>query len=1338
MVFVAPVLKQRRTGTRQRYDVCTAACVLHLLVVACIGAATVTGTIVRLRYTLQSYNTNNTGDCYCSSTGTTLVREYQSFITHQHRRIIMSSAIDAFRRSSATTSNKLPLVRKDSIDEDDDDDGNNDDGNVQQQLRTTTRKATTSSKLVPLNSTNNNNNNNNNTAAATANMNIHETLPIEYRYNPTTTEPILYYLPRLMQAIQQEQQAALAQQQAKSKKASTNPNNNNNNTAVTMIIPSNLTVSIREWLRAASGDIRLHRARVQAGLQSNLRLIRTYQLDHDPNHMQRNKNLQEHATMKDELIHQADTIMQELADSSAITKGYTAYEKQQLQLARWQRALELYVYNTSSQPLLSSTSQTGTTAATVTTTTASGSQNYSLASSSSSSSLDWQSLFENLLSGISEDQDISQILQQASQMCSLLVTQTQQTLNDAAAMVTAEESAYVIKLQAHTMFTQMSLRQVQCIEDQFIHAGKAALQIGHQLEHAEMKRSQCESASILLRRWWILENLAEQEYNSGTMIAVEEEIGGLIPPNSARLDHLFTKPENSLEAARALKQLRAVARSRGTISTAGGGHGPAASSQQQPTTPAVFKDEASQRRFTITAALITRVSDALESRLLQQFTKIYSAGGTYDFAKHLKQARPGTIDWRELRYIASALLLFDSGRNLHKRYVDMVVATRFPELFMNDADGNDMDHMNGDLHMGDADMIGDNVMADDQLDTFEKKREYNIDATRTKLSALFHKVSDVCTAEFELIAHVFGSEGNRTDLLDGSEEMPLVVARSLLQRVISDPRHGLQARINDLLASIDRLGDFDAGAKKLDTFVVIHEKAAGLFRLLKDASDRMLPDDSMKDVLSPASYTAAINAVESLKGFLTSQELALSNTHRQSYINLELRLLHHDCCSSLDQAGCTLVKGPSVRPDTTLAEKGILEEYRAPILPLHMESLQQSGLTGILAGPLKQSVLRQPLIYASDSLSRARLMFGTNKRGGETTSRVILSIYNQMCGFYGEGFLYPIVETLREMLPTTPPSQPPQLPFDEDQDAPDLGVPPAFWVALERVHTASKSFDRELWSEGRAGSERVWETLEECGDAGSLSFARGERVHFYAELERRGEASILRALDTLSTHFQWILVTGGESMLATGGKRITMGGLGGGSGGGPYAIPAGSSLDTPNSPAVKALAYCLRVQFVHVQAALTPSSLASFWSALSMRLYDILVARLLQHYYISTVGAVILSRDVEALRSVAMLAGSDHSHWDSLRELLTLYMTPPDAIKALLTGPEGEKSRGLFARAGRDRALVFLSRRNDYRYKTTAGLKKSVWVMEMMEELNITDPTDGPVNIALFAAGRKY
>jgi hypothetical protein len=62
----------------------------------------------------------------------------------------------------------------------------------------------------------------------------------------------------------------------------------------------------------------------------------------------------------------------------------------------------------------------------------------------------------------------------------------------------------------------------------------------------------------------------------------------------------------------------------------------------------------------------------------------------------------------------------------------------------------------------------------------------------------------------------------------------------LLQHVISDPEIGLQARIKDLLDSIDRRGDFDAGAKKLDTFVVVHEKAAGLFTMLKESAQTML------------------------------------------------------------------------------------------------------------------------------------------------------------------------------------------------------------------------------------------------------------------------------------------------------------------------------------------------------------------------------------------------------------------------------------------------------------------------------------------------------------------
>ena len=117
-------------------------------------------------------------------------------------------------------------------------------------------------------------------------------------------------------------------------------------------------------------------------------------------------------------------------------------------------------------------------------------------------------------------------------------------------------------------------------------------------------------------------------------------------------------------------------------------------------------------------------------------------------------------------------------------------------------------------------------------------------------------------------------------------------------------------------------------------------------------------------------------------------------------------------------------------------------------------------------------------------------------------------------------------------------------------------------------------------------------------------------------------------------------------------------------------------------------------------------------------------------------GAVNLSRDVEALRSVAMLAGTDHEHWDMLRELLTLYMTPPNALKTILVGPEGDANsgKGLFGQAGKDQALVFMSRRVDYRVKVNQVLKKTTWAVELLEDLGVPDPTDFTVNIAMYSA----
>ena len=91
-----------------------------------------------------------------------------------------------------------------------------------------------------------------------------------------------------------------------------------------------------------------------------------------------------------------------------------------------------------------------------------------------------------------------------------------------------------------------------------------------------------------------------------------------------------------------------------------------------------------------------------------------------------------------------------------------------------------------------------------------------------------------------------------------------------------------------------------------------------------------------------------------------------------------------------------------------------------------------------------------------------------------------------------------------------------------------------------------------------------------------------------------------------------------------------------------------------------------------------------------------------------------------------MLAGTDHQHWDMLRELLTVYMTPPNALKTILVG--------LFGQAGKMHALVFMSRRIDYRVKVNNVFQKSTWVLELLEDLGVPDPTDGTVNIALYSA----
>ena len=259
---------------------------------------------------------------------------------------------------------------------------------------------------------------------------------------------------------------------------------------------------------------------------------------------------------------------------------------------------------------------------------------------------------------IIKEDELLDALSQASQTCTSLVDQTSLAVRDAADAMAEAEDAYHIKLEAHTMLANRAAEQSEKIEEQFRTNGSNALKIGQQLEMAEAKKRQCDTASLLIRQWWMMENLAEQEELSGEALQVNEEVRGIIPSSSCRMDPMFTRPENSLEAARALKSLRTVVKSRGNSASG------------------ALLDPVSRHRFDVTSRLIQRTSVALESRLIQSFSEVYAAGGTYDFSSPDAATRAGCLNWVELRNSAMALSYFDGGRGLHKRWRRLLVSSK--------------------------------------------------------------------------------------------------------------------------------------------------------------------------------------------------------------------------------------------------------------------------------------------------------------------------------------------------------------------------------------------------------------------------------------------------------------------------------------------------------------------------------------------------------------------------------------------------------------------------------------------------------------------------------------
>jgi hypothetical protein len=223
-----------------------------------------------------------------------------------------------------------------------------------------------------------------------------------------------------------------------------------------------------------------------------------------------------------------------------------------------------------------------------------------------------------------KEDELLDALSQASQTCSTLVDQTTLAVRDAADAMTEAEDANHIKLEAHTMLANRAADQSEKIEEQFRTNGSNALKIGMELEVAEAKKRQCKAASLLIRQWWMMESLAEQEELSGEALQINEEVRGEIPSSSCRIDPLFTRTESSLEAARALKSLRTVVKSRGNSASG------------------ALTDPMSRHRFDVTSRLIQRTSVALESRLLESFSQVYAEGGNYNFSSPERQRGQGT------------------------------------------------------------------------------------------------------------------------------------------------------------------------------------------------------------------------------------------------------------------------------------------------------------------------------------------------------------------------------------------------------------------------------------------------------------------------------------------------------------------------------------------------------------------------------------------------------------------------------------------------------------------------------------------------------------------------
>jgi hypothetical protein len=166
---------------------------------------------------------------------------------------------------------------------------------------------------------------------------VYDQIPQEYIFDPVNAEPILYYLPKAM---------ALANATSTDdyQRKSSDKSSGRKGTSATANASGIKFPNFRLLLSAAEDDIRLHRARVQAGKAHDASLLRSYKIETDITWLARQQRLNERMLMLSKLDTEREIILNELRQESTV-RGLTTAEKTQVQLARWQRALELFVYS---------------------------------------------------------------------------------------------------------------------------------------------------------------------------------------------------------------------------------------------------------------------------------------------------------------------------------------------------------------------------------------------------------------------------------------------------------------------------------------------------------------------------------------------------------------------------------------------------------------------------------------------------------------------------------------------------------------------------------------------------------------------------------------------------------------------------------------------------------------------------------------------------------------------------------------------------------------------------------------------------------------------------------